>query len=371
MKIIYSTDQIYLHGGVEKVMTTKANYLANQTDYEIFILTTEQNKNPPCYPLHPRIKLIDLGVNYNRSLSYFSLENIRKALIQLKKQKKLFKELNPDVIISHAFTFENYWLYFIKNKARLVKEIHSSRFFKNQARENASFLKKLKFKIDDYFDSLYDKIVVLNNDEELYLKSKNGLVIPNPIEESNFRSNVSKKQVIAVGRISPVKAFDQIIKAWALIYEEFPEWQMHFYGQDFLNTQEKLEQLVEDYSLSHVIKFKGSVTNIQETMSEYSIYAMTSETECFPMVLLEALSVGLPVVSYDCPTGPRNILTHGEDSLLLADKNIPIFANSLKVLMENENLRLEMGTKGIKNIQRFNLKMIMNQWIKLFQSFKS
>jgi glycosyltransferase involved in cell wall biosynthesis len=366
MKIVYSTDQIYLHGGVEKVMATKANYLANQSSFKVYIVTTEQLQNAPCYPFDSKIKFIDLGVNYNRSSSYFSIENLQKAVRNFKMQKKLIKELSPDVIISHAFTFENYWLYFIKNKAKLIKEVHSSRFFKNKAREKANFFGKLRISLDDYFDGVYDKIVLLNPHEKSYLKSNNGFVIPNPIESSLLRADVSKKQVIAAGRISPVKAFDQLIEAWALIHQAYPDWQLHFYGQDFLDTQQKLERLIEKHQLEHVIKFKGCVNNLAETMINYSIYALTSETECFPMVLLEALSVGLPIISYDCPNGPRNILTDGEDSILVANKNIPIFANNLKVLMQNENLRHEMGTKGIENVKRFSLQSIMQKWMNLF-----
>lgn len=371
MKIVFNTDQIFLHGGIEKVMATKANYFANQKDVEVYIVTTEQGKNAPCYPLDKKIKLIDLGINYERSKSYFSNENLLKAKLHFTRQKKLFTDLQPDIIISPNYNFDHYWLPFIKNKAKLIKERHGSRFFETQQRKNASVFSKLKFLLNDYIDGLYDKIVVLNPDEKYYLQSNNVVVIPNPTELSSLRADLKKKKVIAAGRISPVKAFDQLIEVWSLLYQDFTDWQLHFYGQDYLDTQQKLEQLVQKHHLESVIKFKGSVNNLPETMTDYSIYAMTSETECFPMVLLEALSVGLPVISYDCPNGPRNILINGEDSILVPDKNIPIFATQLKELMQNENLRQEMGTKGLINVQRFGTEKVMQQWIDLFKSLIS
>lgn len=368
MKILYNTDQTYLHGGIEKVMATKANYLANQKGVEVYIVTTEQVQNRPCYSLDSKIKLIDLGINYNRSKSYFSFENLKKALRHFKTQKKLFKKLKPDVIISPNFNFDHYWLPFTKKNAKLIKELHGSRFFEDQKRGTVSFLSKLKFGLDDYIDALYDIIVVLNPDEKPYIKSSNTIVIPNPVEPSTLRADNSRKQVIAAGRISPVKGFDQLIEAWTLVHQDFPDWQLHFYGQDYLGTQQKLEQLVEKQRLKEVVHFKGSVAHLTETMTDYSIYAMTSETECFPMVLLEALSVGLPIIVYDCPTGPRNIITDKADSSLIPYQNIPIFVQKLKELMNNENLRHQMGQKGIENVQRFSLEKVMKEWLKLFDS---
>lgn len=347
-------------------MATKANYLANQNGVEVYIVTTEQGMNAACYPLDEKIKLIDLGINYNRTKSYFSAENLRKAVLHFKTQKKLFKKLQPDIIISPNFNFDHYWLPLISSKAKLIKERHSSRSFEAEQRSTGAFKAKLKFWLNDYVDRFYDRIVVLNEDEKTYVKSGNAVVIPNPVEITNLRANHSNKRVIAAGRISPVKAFDQLIAAWAMVQQDFPDWQLHFYGQDYLDTQEKLEALVEKHQLQQVVKFKGSVNNLRSTMTDYSIYAMTSETECFPMVLLESLSVGLPVISYDCPNGPRNILTDGEDSFLVPDKNIPIFADKLKTLMQNENLRQEMGAKGIENIKRFNLEKVMQNWRILF-----
>lgn len=366
MNIVFNTDQIHLHGGIEKVLTTKANYFANQDGTEVYIVTAEQQNKPPCYPLDSKIHLVDLGINYNRSTSYFSIENLRKAKQHFSRQKKLLKDLQPDILISPNYNFDHYWLPFIKRKTKLIKERHGSRFSETQQRKHSSLVQKLKFALNDYIDGKYDKIVVLTPDEKVYVQTDNAVVIPNPTEPTLLRADLLQKRVIAAGRISPVKAFDQLIEVWTLIHQDFPDWQLHFYGQDYLGTQQQLENLIEKYHLQDVIHFKGSVNNLTQIMTDYSIYAMTSETECFPMVLLESLSVGLPVISYDCPNGPRNILTKDEDSLLIPDKNIPIFTKKLKILMKNQNLRQKMGSKGIENVQRFSLDKVMAQWNNLF-----
>lgn len=367
MKLLINTDQIYLHGGIEKVMATKVNYWADLPDTEVYIVTTEQQGNPRCYEVNPKVKMIDLGINYDRSRSYFSPGNLKKSFTHYTKQKKLFKKLEPDVIISPNINFDHYWLPFIKKSAQLLKERHSSRYLEPEKRRTAAFLKRLKFKLDTWIDSRYDYIIVLNEDEKKYVHSGNSVVIPNPVASTALRADLSKKQVIAAGRLSPVKGFDDLINAWAIIQTDFPDWQLHFYGQDYLGTQDKLQHQIDALKLNQSVFFKGNVDDLPRTMTDYSVYAMTSETECFPMVLLEALSIGLPVVTYDSPNGPRNIVTHQKDGLIVPYKNIPIFAQELKSLMKDENFRIQMGQNGVENVARFNLDNVMIKWRTLFE----
>jgi len=362
MKIVINTDQIYLHGGIEKVLSIKANYWAKLENVEIIYVTTEQKNQLSCYPLDDRIQIIDLGVNYNRDKSYFSTENILKAIKHYLLQKKLFKKIKPNVIISPNFNFDHFWLPFIKNNAKLLKELHGSRFYENEARKVSSFFGKIKFKINDWIYSKYDNVIVLNDDEKEFIYSSNAVVIPNPIEPQTIRAQLYNTKVIAAGRISPVKGFDHLIKAWSIVNKTFPLWELHIYGKDYLKTEEKLKQLIFDHRLENVVHFMGSIDNITEKMAEYSLYAMTSQTECFPMVLLEALSVGLPVVSYNCPTGPRNIVKDKIDSLLVSNQDINIFADSLMMLMDNLAERKKMGNSAKKNYIRFTTAEVMKKW---------
>ena len=144
MKIIFNTDQIYLHGGIEKVMATKANYFAALPNVEVIILTTEQKKRTACYMLDARVKQIDLAINYNRSKSYFSAENIKKAVKHFFKQRKMLKKLQADILISPNYNFDHYWLPFIKpTKTKVLKEIHASGYDVPTQRKKASLLNRL------------------------------------------------------------------------------------------------------------------------------------------------------------------------------------------------------------------------------------
>ncbi|MBF0598344.1 glycosyltransferase family 4 protein [Faecalibacter rhinopitheci] len=362
MKIVFNTDQIYLHGGIEKVMATKVNYWLTLPNVEVYIVTTEQQGKEPCYTLESRVQFIDLGVNYNRRQSYFSKENIKKAFLHFKKQKSLFRKLQPDVIISPNFNFDHYWLPFIKGDSKLIKERHSSRYLEPHQRQHSSFLGKLKFKLTDWIESQYNHIVVLNKDEAYYVETNNAVVIPNPIDPTPLYAHLQNKQVMAAGRIAAVKGFDQLIEAWKIVHQHAPDWQLHIYGDNYGSTQQELEVLIKNYQLDEVIMFKGSVSNIPEVMTHYNIYALTSMTECFPTVLLEALNVGLPVVSYDCPNGPRNILTHGEDGILVQNQNPLDLANTIIYLIQSPLQLQNMSLKGKQNINRFSTSSVMQKW---------
>jgi glycosyltransferase involved in cell wall biosynthesis len=363
MKIVYNTDQIYKHGGIEKVMATKVNYFVNEPNYEVFIITTEQKNHSPCYPLDKRVKLVDLKVNYDRIQSYFSFKNIKKAFVHFIRQRRIYNIMQPDVIISPNYNFDHFWLPFIKpKKTKLWKEIHSSRFQEPLQRKQNGFFNWFHWKIQDWIETKYDKVIVLNIDEVNYRPHNNVVVLSNPVEPFAGSANLDNKKVMAAGRIAPVKGFDQLIQAWALVHKQYPDWELHIYGDTYGDTKEKLQNQINSMFLQDVIYIMPSVENLTQTMLNYSIFALTSETECFPMVLLEALSVGLPIVSYDCPNGPRNIIIEKKDGILVKKRSPETFSKAIITLIQNENLRKKMGTLAKENSKRFHTQKIMNEW---------
>ena len=368
MRILYLTNQTYLHGGIEKVLSQKANYFAGQLGADVYIVTHNQQGNLPVYPISSNIQLQDLGINYIDGVSYFHPKNLLKIRQHKKALKKTIREIRPDVIISCSFGPDFYFIPALEKHLPKIKEFHSSRYY--YAKNPNTLKDKILGELTKKAEQKYDQLVVLNNSEEQFYHNRNIAVIPNPTEISAKRAMVTSKKILAAGRISPVKNFGELIEIFAKVAQDFPDWELHFFGEDYLGTQAILEQKIKVFSLEEQVKFRGITSDLKGEMEQYSIYAMTSETECFPMVLLEALSVGLPVISYDSPTGPKHILRNNEDSFLVPYKEpedldplyLDIFANQLTQLMENQNLRQEMGLKGSKNAQRFNVDTVMLQW---------
>ena len=364
MKIVYLTDQTFLHGGIEKVLATKANFLAEQYHHQVTVVTTEQKGHQPCYTFSEKVNLRDIAINYYRDKSYFHPLNLIKAIKHFFKIKKLIKQLQPDVIVVSNYSFDFYFLPYILSKIPKIKEFHSSRYLEANRETSKNLKEKVMAFLSRNAERKYHQLVVLNPAEKEFYNSEKITVIPNPVPMSNLNVKIQNKKIMAAGRISPVKNFGELIDIFNELKYDLKDWELHFYGEDYLDTQKNLEQKIAEYQLEHQVKFAGTTNDMLKTMQEYSIYAMTSETECFPMVLLEALSVGLPIISYNCPTGPQFIIKSNEDGFLVQDQQE--FIKQLKKLIGSRELRENFSKNGKENAKRFSEKKVMKLWNNLF-----
>ncbi len=369
MKILFLTDQTYLHGGIEKVLATKANYLAEHYQHQVYIITTEQRNNKPCYSFSDKINFRDLEINYHREKSYFHPSNLIKVLYHFLLLKKTIADLKPDVIVMCNYAFDFYFLPFILPKIPKVKEFHSSRYLEFRNTKTKNIKEQIMTFLSRKSEKKYHRLVVLNPSEKEFYNSNKISVIPNPIPMSDLWANPQSKKIIAAGRISSVKNFGELIDIFNELKNELKDWELHFYGEDYLDTKKKLIEKITKFNLGEQVKFMGITDDILKTMQNYSIYAMTSVTECFPMVLLEALSVGLPVISYNCPTGPQFIIKNNEDGFLVQDK--PEFIIQLKRLIESDELRNNFSKNGKKNAKRFSEMEVMKLWNNLFVNLQN
>ncbi len=226
-----------------------------------------------------------------------------------------------------------------------------------------------------YNRNLWEKycgIVCLTNETKQYFRGlNNAVVIPNSLPfypENN--SLCENKKIISVGRTWKIKGYDLLLEAWNLIAKKYPDWSIEIYGEA-RNLDNYLREKIATYKLEKSFLLKGAELNIKEKYLDSSIYVMSSRSETFGMVLLEAMACGLPVVSFDCPTGPRNIIKDGEDGFLVQNGNIQEMADKLSYLISNEDIRKEMGQKARQNIQRFSQDNIMPQWKALFEEMKN
>ncbi len=366
MKVVFSTDQVYLHGGIEKVIATKANYFADVFGYEVVILTTEQNGKKPCYHLSEKVRIVDIAVNYNRSKSYFHPSNISRISSHLSAWKKFMKSEKPDFLISCNYSFDYYWLPFLHRKTKKLKEFHSSGYAGYMLRQGKSFKSRMKYAINDYINSKFDRIVLLNPSETKFYPTENTVVIPNSISPSDLAATFQGLRAIAAGRIAPVKNFDELIEIWRIVIEKVPDFQLDIFGSGDQTDIAALQNLVRKHGLGRVVRINPATSQLQQEMLKSSLYVMTSESECFPMVLLESLAVGLPIVSYDCPTGPKHIVTDGDDGYLLPQHDREAFAEKIVSLATNRESLKALGSAARHNSMRFSHETVMPLWVKLF-----
>jgi len=355
MKIMFLISQVYKHGGIEKVLVDKANYLA-QKNFTVTIVTFEQCGHPPIYDLDATIDTIDLGVNYNRSIPLLHPVNFAKAFIHFYRLRQLLYQIAPDFVVNCSYSYDFYLLPFIHRKSRKIKEYHASRAVVAPG--------SIRLKVDRFIESFYDTIILLNPSETKYYRNANIVVVPNAVHVPELTSKLENKKAIAVGRIAPVKNFDFLIEVWEELITHNDSWELHIYGEDYLGTKNRLQEKITSRSLQDHIKFMGSTDNIFETLKEYSITLMSSHTECFPMILLESLAVGVPIISVDCPTGPRHIIENNSTGYLVPVNRKDAMVEKILELMENAGLRRIFGRNAKKSASKYFIENVMNDWVK-------
>lgn len=362
MKIVFSTDQIYLHGGIEKVMAQKANYFADVLGYEVIILTTEQKQHAPCYDLSSNIQLIDLNINYKREKSFVHPQNLAKVPMHFMRWIQVLRKHKPQHLIVCNYAFDFYWTPFLFSKIAKYKEYHSSRYLVQQARANAKGFLQMGYALQSAVERRYTKLILLNTSETEFYSSAHKAIIPNPISRLPQQAKLESTQAIAAGRLAPVKGFDALIAIWAKVVELEPTWTLSIYGQGEPGYVAQLQAQIRQLNLEKHVFIREAVPNLQARMLDYSMYLMTSHTECFPMVLLEAQAAGLPCVSYDCPTGPAHILSSDQDGFLVSNQNQEAFVEKVLFLIRNPEIRQQLGANAKKTVQRFSLETVMQHW---------
>lgn len=356
MKIFILIDQLHSHGGIEKLVAIKANYWTEVFGYEVKIISTEQNNLPPVYQLSAAVQWTDLDIRYRRNLSFFHPENLKKLWCNKKRLLQIIKSEKPDFILVASHIPMTYLLPFLKTGVTIIKEFHYSKF--NPQRT-------FKERIFEAVEKYYDYLVVLSKEEETFYTSSNTLVIPNPVNatEQAVRPIWERKNIaVAALRFAPVKQIEKMVEVWEIFHLENPSWELHLYGETGNEYFEEIRGMVRKKNMTKTIVFKGKSDDIQGAFSESKVMLMTSSQECFPMVILEAQSCGVPVVSFDSPTGPRNIINHRKDGVLVELNNVHAFANDLNQLVNNPERLMEMSQAAVRNAKHYQIDEIMNLW---------
>jgi len=360
-KILILVDQLHSHGGIEKLVVLKANYWAEVYGYDITILSTEQEGKPIVYDLSEKVAFRDLSINYIRTKSYFSFQNVLKFFKNIYAvQKEIFKQ-KPDFVLVASHVPITYIAPFLLGGTTTIKEFHFTKFTRNN--------NGLKNKTLTFIESKYDFLVVLSQEEKQFYFSHNTVVIPNPIEKVkdliSFDYQKNEKIALAIGRFAPVKRLEKMVEIWSQFHAVNPSWKLYIFGAIGNDYYTEIKELVAKKGLQEFIIFKGQTNAIHNELAKAKLVLMTSEQECFPMVILEANSVGVPVMSFDSPTGPRNIIHHNEDGIIVEFDNDAAFVEELIKFDANEDFQLTLSKNAKKNASQYEMDTIMHQWKEL------
>lgn len=372
MKIAYCIAGTCHSGGMERVLANKANYLVAH-GYEVIIITTDQRGESPFFPLDERIRTFDLGINYeeNNGSSFWNklIHYPEKQWKHRRRLSNLLKQERPDITIS-MFCNDVSFLPKIKDGSKKILEVHFSKYKRLQyGRKGLWKLADLWFNYqEEKWVKGFDRFVVLTEEDKRYWgELANIIVIPNARTfSSDKRADLQSKKVIAVGRYTYQKGFERLIEIWSLISQDFPDWKLEIIG----DGEEKscLEYLIKQYDLCDSLLLVSTNNEIKKHYLNSSIYVLTSRYEGLPMVLLEAQACGLPIVSFRCKCGPEDIVDNGITGFLIDEGDIQGFAESLRLLMGDVDMRESMGKEALKNSANFSQECIMKYWTELFNS---
>ena len=394
-KIVFCTPALYSAGGVERVVSFKASYFAEQLGYDVAIIVTEGRGRDCYFPLSDKVKVINFELGFEELWRVSFLKKVFLYLIKQRQYKRLLKtelmRIRPDITISMLRREINF-LTDIQDGSKKIGELHVNRAnYRNFEANESNILKRLfaKFWMRSLVGKLrrLDQLVVLTDKSKAsWPELSNVTVIPDPItilrEKETVNSvkfavagkrGVGVNRVVTIGRYAYQKGYDLLLQAWAELsrireLENGEEWTLDIYGQgDQTDYRRLMTELGIDTDCCHL---NGPIEDVVKAYKNSNIFVLSSRFEGFGMVLVEAMACGLPVVSFDCPAGPDEIITDGVDGLLVPSGDVHALAEKLMVLMSDENLRRRLGQQARQTAQRYDMATLADQWITLFEKVK-
>lgn len=375
MKIIYCTHSTYNPGGMERVLLNKVTYLSALPEWEVSVVTTDQHQRPSFYPFPEKVRMTDLEINYSDDNDKGIWKKITSYLRKRKEHKRkltalLLKE-KPDIVVS-LYPSESSFIPDIKDGSKKVLELHFNKFFRIQYGRKGiiGLIDRWRTRQDERIVRRFDKFVVLTNEDKGYWGGLPNIeVIPNAaIHVSKNYSEVKNKRVIAVGRLDYQKGFDRLIQAWKLVQHtgRFSDWKLDIFGQG--EWREMLQQMIDKQGLQNTVKINPPTNAILNEYVHSSLLVMSSNYEGFGMVLVEAMSCGVPVISFDCKCGPKDIIQPGINGLLVPNGDIQALADAMMKVMADEAYRKMLSLNARKVVDTYSEQAVMAQWIRLFTS---
>jgi GalNAc-alpha-(1->4)-GalNAc-alpha-(1->3)-diNAcBac-PP-undecaprenol alpha-1,4-N-acetyl-D-galactosaminyltransferase len=345
-------------GGSERVISELANYWANK-GHSITLLVFTDDNSKPFYFLEPNIKLVPLNIN---KVSKNFIDSVIGNYKRLKILRSAIKKSQPEAVISFMVTTNVLVLMScVKMGAPVV--------IAERTNPASHVIGKTWELLRSVFYSHASRIVVLSNQGKNFFSKKlqeKVMVIPNAVSLSRLDNQTAKQPmlakpyIVAMGRLSKEKGFDLLVQAFSQAYISHPEWYLIIVGDGVLRAE--LQSLCQQLGVQDAVIFMGLLADPFPVLKQAEIFVSPSRYEGFPNALCEAMACGLPVISFNCATGPADIIRHDVDGLLVPPEDVTALATAMSELMSDPARRAAMGKRATEILQRFSPEKIMQQW---------
>ncbi len=358
MKLCFFIDDITHTGGIERVISLLCGqFSVDHQDLDVEIVSQFRSSQTLAYDF------ANAKITYLSDKDYdakpHSVKRMLRILGNVRNVRKYFKKNKYDIIVGQSYP-NNVLLYLAGldlNNVIAAEHVHYNYY--------GDFLKKMRLHI---YKKCCKVAVLTSKDKECYDKyfsPDHTCVIPNPVVlTETYASPLDSKVAIAVGRIQYQKGFDTLVEVFKRVHEKHSEWIVQIYGDG--NLKPELEMRIASAGLDGIINLMGRSNDIYKKLRDASFYIMSSRFEGFPMVLIEAQSQGVPIVSFDCPNGPSDIINNGVNGILVEDQNKDALYDGICYMIEHPEERKMMGQKSLENVGQYSTVVICKMWRALF-----
>lgn len=346
-------------GGAERVLTNIANGLC-QRGFEVHLVTWTLSKQEDFYPLQPEVIRHRIGPS---KPVRGTIKRLLKGYTIVKKMRGLLKTYRPNAVLS--FLDRTNILVTLTALGLNIRVIISERTDLNYEHLVLPFSWRL---IRPAVYRLCDVLVVQTKAMKQWINKNwkiNTIIIPNGISSMPKLLDIKKPLIISVGRLATEKGFDISLKAFAQVHQQHPEWRYIILGDGPLHAE--LETLSQQLGIQDKVTFKGRVDNPIPWLKQASICIQPSRFEGFPNAVMESMAMGLATISSDASDSLSELITHGENGLLIPCDHVNAFTHALEKLMANKEYRKRLGQQATSVRQKFSQDNILNQWIQALQ----
>ncbi len=352
-------------GGAERVLSTMASHWADR-GHDITVLTLGQQSSD-FYPLSPAVKRASLGLAGPSHTLYTTALTSWRRVWALRTEIRFTR---PDAVISFMDTTNILTL--LATRETTIPVVISERTDPAQHRIGAvrSWARRRIY-------PLAHAIVVPSRGVARWvgenIRGPLLRVIPNPVrgpsDAAVFDRLREGQRVVALGRLSPEKQLDYLLRAFSRCSSRHPGWSLEIVGEG--PDRHRLETLAAELGISQRVRFSGAVPDPQNVLREADLFVLTSRYEGFPNALLEAMACGLAAVSFDCPSGPNEIIRPDVDGVLVPAQDLDALADSMDRLMSDPAARRRLGSRAVEVAERFGVERIMSMWENVLEEVRA